>query len=100
MTWLFRFIIFVILFTVVRAVLSRLFGWSQRQGRTAAPRQKGRSPSASMRSISHSVVKDPICGTYVDRDLALPFRSGEETLYFCSEACREEYSRRVSANVR
>jgi YHS domain-containing protein len=99
MTWLFRFIVFVILFTAVRAVLSHLFGWSQGRQR-GAQRRNARPSAGSMRSISHPVIKDPICGTYVDRDLALPLHSGEETLYFCSEKCREEYSRRVSAGVR
>lgn len=100
MTWLLRFIIFVVLFTVVRAVLSRLFGWNQGRQGAAAQRRKARPASGSMRSISHPVVKDPICGTYVDRGLALPLQSGEGTLYFCSEKCREEYSRQVSAGVR
>lgn len=98
MTWLFRFLIFVILFTVVRALLTRLFGWAPAKTRTH--RKQSRSASPGMRSISHAVVKDPVCGTYVDQDLALPLHSAEQTLFFCSEKCREEYSRRVSAEVR
>ena len=53
-----------------------------------------------MRSISHPVVKDPICGTYVEQDLALPLNAETGTLYFCSEKCREEYSKRVAVGVR
>lgn len=98
MTWLVRFFVFVVLFTVVRAVLSHLFGWNR--GKPTAQRQKRAAASPSMRSVNHRVVKDPVCGTYVDQGLALPLHSGEETLFFCSEECREAYSKKVSAGVR
>ena len=98
MTWLFRFIVFVLLFTIVRAVFSRLFGKNPLRPSAGQPRNRQAAPS--MRSISHPVVKDPICGTYVEQDLALPLNSETGTLYFCSEKCREEYSKRVAVGVR
>ena len=35
------------------------------------------------------MVRDPVCGTWIDRRLALPVvRRGGETLSVCSETCR------------
>ena len=39
------------------------------------------------------MVKDPACGIYTTRDSAISARAGGgETVYFCSERCREEYA--------
>ena len=35
------------------------------------------------------MVRDPVCGTWVDRSLALPGKRGSETVPVCSEACRK-----------
>jgi hypothetical protein len=35
------------------------------------------------------MVRDPVCGTWVDRRLALSGRRGAETVPVCSEACRK-----------
>jgi len=40
------------------------------------------------------LVRDPVCGTYVVRARALTMGAGAETMYFCSEKCRDEYARR------
>ncbi len=34
------------------------------------------------------MVRDPVCGTWIDRRLALPARRGDETIPVCSESCR------------
>ncbi len=34
------------------------------------------------------MIRDPVCGTWIDRRLALPVRRGGETLAVCSETCR------------
>jgi YHS domain-containing protein len=34
------------------------------------------------------MVRDPVCGTWVDRGLALAGRRGGETVSVCSEKCR------------
>jgi hypothetical protein len=39
-------------------------------------------------SIEGEMVRDPICGTWIDRRLALAARSGEEWVPVCSEKCR------------
>jgi YHS domain-containing protein len=37
------------------------------------------------------LVRDPMCGVHVAENLALPLRAGDDTLYFCSAACRDKY---------
>jgi hypothetical protein len=45
-------------------------------GRRASPPREG------------DMVRDPVCGTWIDRRLALPARRGDETIPVCSERCR------------
>ena len=40
---------------------------------------------------SGEMVKDPVCGTYVEKDSAITVRNGEQTLHFCSYECRQKY---------
>jgi YHS domain-containing protein len=35
--------------------------------------------------------KDPVCGTYVPESSAVKLSVGGQTVYFCSEACRDKY---------
>lgn len=35
------------------------------------------------------MVRDPVCGTWIDRGLALTVRRGGETVAVCSEKCRK-----------
>jgi YHS domain-containing protein len=36
-------------------------------------------------------VKDPVCGMYMDPRLAIRQEEGGESLFFCSEECRQKY---------
>jgi hypothetical protein len=42
------------------------------------------------------LIQDPQCGTYFLRQRGVPARISDETLYFCSEACRDKYLRKQS----
>jgi hypothetical protein len=46
-----------------------------------------RRPGAEA-SIEGEMVRDPVCGTWIDRRLALAARSGEGWVPVCSEDCR------------
>jgi YHS domain-containing protein len=39
----------------------------------------------------NNMVKDPVCGMYMDSRLALRHDSREESFYFCSEECKSRY---------
>jgi YHS domain-containing protein len=37
------------------------------------------------------MVKDPICGTYIDRESSVTVRNGDAVIHFCSYDCRNKY---------
>ncbi len=37
------------------------------------------------------LVKDPVCGIYVDEEEAIKLKWQGEILYFCSEECRDKF---------
>ena len=72
------FLVFVVLFAlrVLRVAAERL------DSRPRGPRPSGRA-------IEGEMVKDPVCGTWIDRRLALAARSAGEWVPVCSEKCRD-----------
>ena len=45
------------------------------------------------------MVKDPICGTYVERDGSIRVREGEKVHVFCSYECRDKYLKQLQATT-
>lgn len=41
------------------------------------------------------MVKDPVCGSYIDADSTITVRDGENVHRFCSYDCRDEFLRRA-----
>lgn len=65
------------------------------------PPQSAGSPGAEVAMNARRLVRDPVCGIHVAEVLAIPLRAGKETIYFCSQACRERYlseTRKAAAN--
>jgi YHS domain-containing protein len=56
----------------------------------------GRSPTASRPAARETVpgntVKDPICGMYLDPQLAIRVPGKDGDVFFCSEECRRRYT--------
>ena len=52
---------------------------------------KQRSTKEKFEDASNSMVKDPVCGMYMDSRLAIRLEDGKEALYFCSEECKNKY---------
>ena len=54
-------------------------------------------PKQVRRSRSVQLVRDPVCGTYIQQSRALKDEdsSSGETHYFCSEDCRQKHGRRA-----
>jgi YHS domain-containing protein len=40
---------------------------------------------------SNHMVKDPVCGMYMDSRLAIRIENKSETFYFCSEGCKTKF---------
>ena len=74
-----RVAIFVLLFFALLLVLRLLRVF-------LAPRLRG--PRAG-HTVEGEMVRDPVCGTWVDRRLALAGRRGDEWFPVCSEKCRQ-----------
>jgi YHS domain-containing protein len=72
----------ILFYIVVRAILRFVRGVAQGL----------REPEAQPRAIG--LVRDPVCGTFVVPSRALTAGSGADVHFFCSERCREAWSRR------
>ena len=44
------------------------------------------------------LVRDPVCGTFILQDRAVAAMRSGQAVFFCSEACRDQYSRGRSAS--
>ncbi len=80
--WLVRLLIAVL---IIRAI------W----GFVASIVSGASGPKQVRRSRSMPLVRDPVCGTYIQQSRALAVRAGDKTHYFCSEDCRQEFARRA-----
>ncbi len=87
MGWLIRLVLFLIVLTLVRSLVARLFNPQGTQRRS----RPSRRPARTKRTIEGHMVKDPQCGIYVATDLAITAKSKNQTLHFCSEDCRDKF---------
>ena len=46
---------------------------------------------------SGEMVKDPICGTYVEKDGSIRVREGEKVHVFCSYECRDRFLKQIES---
>lgn len=80
--WLLRLILLLV---ILRALYMLLRGvW---RGVVDA----ARVPADDTRATKGTLVRDPVCGTFVVRERSLSARSGGSTQYFCSEDCRRTF---------
>ncbi len=73
----------ILLIVLAVWLLRRFLTLFLRDKRTAAPR---RSPSPG-----GNMVKDPVCGMYMDPRLALKYETKNGIFYFCSEECKSRF---------
>jgi YHS domain-containing protein len=52
---------------------------------------KKNQPTGNSTIASNQMVKDPVCGMYMDSRLAVRLESKRENFYFCSEECKNKY---------
>ncbi len=86
--FIFELIIFILVITVARALLSSFMkGISSSSSPSRSRNQEGPGPPSG--SELH---KDPVCGTYVAESTAYSRHAGGQTFYYCSENCREKHT--------
>jgi len=49
---------------------------------------------------SGEMVKDPVCGTYVEVDSSIKVRDGQDVHHFCSYDCRQKFLDRMEDSGR
>ncbi len=52
-------------------------------------------PKQVRRPRSMQLVRDPVCGTYIQQSRALKVDARGKTHYFCSDDCRRKFGRRA-----
>ena len=94
--WVLRFILLMVVIRVIwrflGGIIDGLSGTRPRARRVAsaaAAAAAAGGPGGGAASVP--LVRDPVCGTYVVRAKALTAGSGDQTQYFCSEKCRDEF---------
>jgi YHS domain-containing protein len=89
-----RFLFWLLVVSWSVALLRRAVAWLLRGATPRAGVHGGRG------EVARRLQRDPLCGTHVSEEIAFPLRAGGNTLYFCSEKCRQEYasSQRYAAN--
>ena len=78
--WVIRVLVLAL---ILRAVVSFVRGLVSGATGSGSAGTSGPGPS----SESVQLVKDPVCGTYVEPSHALSTRAGSTVHYFCSETC-------------
>lgn len=86
MSWRIFLLVVMVLFAL-RAV-GRFMGGLSQAARGDAPRARGAGTPVKM-------MKDPVCGTFVVPGKALSATSDGATVWFCSEQCRDTFTRRA-----
>ncbi len=77
-----RFLLIVVALWLLRRFLGAMFGEPLRR-----PRQ---TPGGKAAPPSH-MVKDPVCGMYMDPRLAVEVEDKGGYFYFCSTECRKKF---------
>ena len=83
--WLVRLLIIVL---VIRAL------WSLFAGIVSGASKPRQRKTAGDDGRSLPLVRDPVCGTFVQQSRALAVHAGGRTHYFCSEKCRDAFGER------
>ena len=92
MTFLSRIVRFLFWLLVVSWcvwLVRRLFGPLAND--TASSPDAAKGNASAQPNAGRRLVRDPVCGMYVDETLSIPMREGDELLHFCSIACRDAY---------
>ncbi len=77
-----RALLVIFVLWIARRVLGMLFG---------EPRKRPGSEGNQMAGAGNKMVRDPVCGMYLDPRLGVRLEQKKETLYFCSDECRRKY---------
>jgi len=76
---------------IIRILLLALVAWLIRTVLLSIQgSEKTRSKKPKTKEVG-VMVKDPVCGMYMDARLAIRLDRHGKTVYFCSESCKSKY---------
>ena len=75
----------LLIFLFLRSFMKSIF----KAGRSAPRREE--PPQAPPVIAGGELKQDPVCGTFVSTALSIRRTANGETVYFCSEECRDKY---------
>ena len=81
-----RFLFWMLVLASSVRLLRRLFG-----DRGSSPADAAKGSASLPPKNARRLVRDPVCGMYVDETLSIPMREDGRLLHFCSIACRDAY---------
>ena len=88
-----RFLFWLLIVSWSVALLRRAVRWMLRSAAATAPNDGSEPGTGQMGETARRLVRDPVCGTHVAEEVAIPLREGGELVHFCSTACRDAYAR-------
>lgn len=78
----------------VLALIVILIRWFLKQVFISGKKGPGGRTTAS----GGNMVKDPVCGMYMDPRLAVTHKANHGVFYFCSEACKDKFLETTHGN--
>ena len=85
-----RFLLTLVLFSVVMFALRSLAGMFARGPRPSRGNARGAS-GAARAARAGALVRDRVCNTFLPRDRAIELSVSGQAHYFCSEDCRTRF---------
>lgn len=82
---------FIIIAGAIFVVYKLFMGDKKKKSMKSAQKVKQKVAAGEM-------VKDPICGTYVERDGSIRVKEGEKLHVFCSYECRDKYLKQIGVD--
>jgi YHS domain-containing protein len=76
---------------LLRILLVAMALWLVRRAVAAFQAPKTSRSGTSAQKTENTMVKDPVCGMYMDARLAIRLDNTNEAIYFCSDECRNKY---------
>lgn len=62
-------------------------------------REMEKAAATKKKAASGEMTKDPICGTYVEKDGSIRVKEGEKVHVFCSYECRDKFLKQLEATT-
>ena len=88
--WIVRVVLLAVIVLIVRLLIAWLGGML---AGTSGRRDTGVGRRPAERSVA--LVKDPVCGVYIEPGRAVSSRIGSTVHYFCSETCERTFRQKA-----